>query len=73
VTGTADAAPKLIMVTGSSPGTGKSTVAQLTAQGVPLWCIHGDDAAHLDAFAPVRENFWEGFPEIDFARRDNRS
>jgi hypothetical protein len=36
---------------------------QLTAQGVPVRCIREDDAAYLDAFAPVRESFWRGFPD----------
>ncbi len=56
------------MVTGSGPGAGKSTMTeflaeQLTAQGVPVRCIREDDAAHLDAFAPVRESFRRGSPD----------
>ena len=62
------AAHKLIMVTGSGPGAGKSTMTeflaeQLTAQGVPVRCLREDDAAHLDAFAPMRESFRKGFPD----------
>jgi hypothetical protein len=36
---------------------------QLTAQGVPVRCLREDDAAHLDALAPVRESFRKGCPD----------
>jgi hypothetical protein len=38
--------------------------AQLAAQGVPVRCIREDDAAQLDAFAPVRASFQKGFPGV---------
>jgi tRNA uridine 5-carbamoylmethylation protein Kti12 len=59
---------KLIMVTGSGPGAGKSTMTeflaeQLAAQGVPVRCLREDDVAHLDAFAPLHESFRQGAPD----------
>jgi hypothetical protein len=59
---------RFVMVTGSGPGAGKSTIAaflaeQLTAEGVPVRYVSEDDAAHLDAFVPVRTSFRTGFPD----------
>lgn len=60
---------KLIMVTSSGPGAGKSIMTeflaeQLTAQGVPVRCIQEDDVAHLDIFTPLRDSFHKGFPDV---------
>jgi thymidylate kinase len=56
---------KLIMLAGSSPGAGKSTLSeflfdQLTRSSMPTRWIYEEDILHIEAFAPVIQFFQHG-------------
>jgi hypothetical protein len=56
---------KLIMLAGSAPGAGKSTLSeflfdQLTRHAIPTRWIYEEDILHLDVFAPVVQFFLHG-------------
>ena len=56
---------KLIMLAGSSPGAGKSTLSeflfdQFTRHAIPARWIYEEDILHLDAFEPVVRFFQRG-------------
>ena len=56
---------KLIMLAGSSPGAGKSTLSELlfdqfTRHHLPTRWIYEEDILHLDAFRPVVQAFQHG-------------
>src|SRR5262245_36422801 len=56
---------KLIMLAGSGPGAGKSTLSeflfdQFTRCAIPTCWIYEEDILHLDAFAPVVKAFQQG-------------
>ncbi|HEX9438722.1 MAG TPA: hypothetical protein VF909_03525 [Roseiflexaceae bacterium] len=56
---------KLIMLTGSGPGAGKSTLSeflfdQFTRHGIPTRWIYEEDILHLEAFTPVIQAFQHG-------------
>ena len=58
-------AHKLIMLAGSSPGAGKSTLSeflfdQLTRRAIPTRWIYEEDILHIEAFAPVVQFFQHG-------------
>jgi thymidylate kinase len=60
---------QLIMIAGSCPDSGKSTMTaflaeQLTAQGVPTRGLLEDTVTYLDAPAPLRESFRSEHPDI---------
>ena len=56
---------KLIMMMGSAPGAGKSTISeflfdQFTRHAIPTRWIYEEDILHLDAFEPVVQAFQQG-------------
>jgi adenylate kinase family enzyme len=58
---------RLIMLVGSSPGAGKSTLSeflyqQLTCHAIPTQWIYEDDVLHLPAFAQFIQDFQSGHP-----------
>jgi thymidylate kinase len=59
---------RLIMLVGSSPGAGKSTLSeflyqQLTCHAIPAQWIYEDDVLHLPAFAQFIQDFQSGHPD----------